>query len=134
MEEFIILDDSRLAEMAQLYKFSFAGEPWNDDWSDPVQLSQYIKDAFAAYFFKRTTTSLRILQQLRSGMLFKHQKGPLLVIVRPGVSAHNEAINQRKRNKIPTLYKVCVFIKMTGLLPVIFNVRRNGEPACQRDT
>lgn len=83
-------------------------EPWNDDWSDPVQLSQYIKEAFAAYFFKRTTTSLRILQQLRSGMLFKHQKGPLLVIVRPGVSAHNEAINQRKKEQNSYLiYTVC---------------------------
>lgn len=48
MEEFIVLDESRFAEMAQLYKDSFAGEPWNDDWnddwSDPVQLSEYIKE------------------------------------------------------------------------------------------
>lgn len=49
MEEFIVLDDSRLAEMAQLYKMSFAGEPWNDDWSDPVQLSEYIKEISGGY-------------------------------------------------------------------------------------
>ena len=49
MEEFIVLDDSRLAEMAQLYKMSFAGEPWNDDWSHPVQLSAYIKEISGGY-------------------------------------------------------------------------------------
>lgn len=49
MEEFIVLDDSRLAEMAQLYKISFAGEPWNDDWSDSVQLSEYIKEISGGY-------------------------------------------------------------------------------------
>ena len=32
-EEFIILDESYLDEMAELYKNAFAGKPWNDDWS-----------------------------------------------------------------------------------------------------
>ena len=49
MEEFIILDDSMLAEMAQLYKVSFAGEPWNDDWSDPVQLAEYVREISSGY-------------------------------------------------------------------------------------
>lgn len=43
MEQFIQLDESYLAEAAQLYKEAFAGEPWNDDWSDQKQLMEYIK-------------------------------------------------------------------------------------------
>lgn len=66
---------------------------------------------FSGSFGRIFQSFFHVLQQLRSGVLLKHQKGPLLVIVRPSVSAHNEAINQRKRNKIPTLYKVCVFLK-----------------------
>ncbi len=44
MEEFIVLDDSYLDQMALLYKNAFRGEPWNDDWSDEAQLSEYIKE------------------------------------------------------------------------------------------
>ena len=44
MEEFIILDDSYLPQMAELFKDAFYGKPWNDDWSDPVQLMEYIKE------------------------------------------------------------------------------------------
>lgn len=44
MEEFIVLDDSYLDQMALLYSNAFRGEPWNDDWSDEVQLSEYIKE------------------------------------------------------------------------------------------
>ncbi len=44
MEEFIILDQSYLQEMARLYKAAFFGEPWNDDWSDEEQLTEYIKE------------------------------------------------------------------------------------------
>ena len=40
----ILLDESYLPQMAEVYKKSFAGEPWNDDWSDREQLSQYIKE------------------------------------------------------------------------------------------
>ena len=40
----IELDDSYLPQMAALYRESFAGEPWNDDWSDTDQLYEYIKD------------------------------------------------------------------------------------------
>ena len=44
MEEFIILDQSYLPEMVKLYKSAFYGEPWNDDWSDEEQLTEYIKE------------------------------------------------------------------------------------------
>jgi len=49
MEEFIILDDSYLPQMAELFKDAFYGEPWNDDWSDPVQLMEYIKEISGGY-------------------------------------------------------------------------------------
>ena len=49
MEEFIRLDAGRLPEMAELYKTAFKGEPWNDDWSDPVQLNEYIKEISGGY-------------------------------------------------------------------------------------
>ena len=46
-EEFIQLDlshasESKITEIAELYKAAFAGEPWHDDWSDEVQLTEYI--------------------------------------------------------------------------------------------
>ena len=49
MEEFIILDDSYLPEMAELFKNSFSGEPWNDNWSDSVQLMEYVKEISGGY-------------------------------------------------------------------------------------
>lgn len=49
MEEFIILDESYLPQMAELFKTAFRGEPWNDDWSDPVQLNEYIKEISGGY-------------------------------------------------------------------------------------
>ncbi len=49
IEEFIILDESYLDEMAELYKNAFAGEPWNDDWSNREQLYEYIKEISGAY-------------------------------------------------------------------------------------
>ena len=48
-EQFIILDESYLPEVAELYRRSFAGEPWNDDWSDIEQLMEYIKDISGGY-------------------------------------------------------------------------------------
>ena len=45
----IELDESYLPKMAELYKEAFAGEPWNDDWSDSKQLNEYIKDISKAY-------------------------------------------------------------------------------------
>ena len=48
-EELIMLDESYLPAIAELYKNAFMGEPWNDDWSDRSQLENYIKDV-AAYF------------------------------------------------------------------------------------
>ena len=38
------LDESFLPMAARLYKESFGGEPWNDDWSDEEQLLCYIRD------------------------------------------------------------------------------------------
>ena len=49
MEEFIILDDSYLPQMAELFKNAFSGEHWNDDWSDPVQLMEYVKEISGGY-------------------------------------------------------------------------------------
>ena len=49
MEQFIQLDESYLDEAAQLYKEAFAGEPWNDDWSDQKQLMEYIKEVSGHY-------------------------------------------------------------------------------------
>lgn len=48
-EALIILDESYLSEMAELYKISFAGEPWNDDWSDRNQLYAYVKDISGSF-------------------------------------------------------------------------------------
>ena len=41
---FIELDETHLPEVAELYKNAFAGEPWNDDWSDRNQLAEYVKE------------------------------------------------------------------------------------------
>lgn len=49
MEEFKVLDKSHLDEMANIYKSAFMGEPWNDNWSDPVQLHEYIKEISCHY-------------------------------------------------------------------------------------
>ena len=48
-EELIFLDESYLSEMAELYKVSFGGEPWNDDWSNKEQLYEYVKEISGAY-------------------------------------------------------------------------------------
>ena len=48
-EEFIVLDESYIDDMAKLYKASFAGEPWNDDWSNEEQLYEYVKEISSAY-------------------------------------------------------------------------------------
>lgn len=43
-ERFIILDETYLPQIAELYRAAFAGEPWNDDWSDGEQLAAYIRE------------------------------------------------------------------------------------------
>ncbi|MCR5002274.1 MAG: GNAT family N-acetyltransferase [Lachnospiraceae bacterium] len=35
--------------MVQLYKSAFYGEPWNDDWSDEEQLTEYVKEKSGGY-------------------------------------------------------------------------------------
>lgn len=47
--DFIVLDESYLPAMAVLYREAFSGPPWNDDWSDSVQLTEYMKDISRAY-------------------------------------------------------------------------------------
>lgn len=46
----IELKESDLPRMAELYREAFAGRPWNDDWSDANQLSEYMKDISKAYY------------------------------------------------------------------------------------
>lgn len=48
-ERFIVLDETYLPQAAELYKNSFRGEPWNDDWSDESQLNEYIKEISCSY-------------------------------------------------------------------------------------
>ena len=48
-ESFVVLDESYLPQMGELFKNAFAGEPWNDDWSDPVQLGEYIREISGSY-------------------------------------------------------------------------------------
>ena len=45
----IELDESYLPQMAELMKEAFGGKPWNDDWSDAMQLSEYMKDISMPY-------------------------------------------------------------------------------------
>lgn len=49
MEQFIVLDDTYLEQEAELYRVSFAGEPWNDDWSDTEQLMAYVREISGGY-------------------------------------------------------------------------------------
>ncbi len=45
----IELNESYLPQMAALLKEAFGGEPWNEDWSDARQLSEYVKDISKPY-------------------------------------------------------------------------------------
>ena len=47
--KFITLDETYISQMAELYKRSFAGEPWNDDWSDEKQLLEYMAEISGGY-------------------------------------------------------------------------------------
>ncbi|MDE5884444.1 MAG: GNAT family N-acetyltransferase [Oscillospiraceae bacterium] len=38
------LSIEQMEEIKQLFFKIFSNEPWNDDWSDPIQLHQYIND------------------------------------------------------------------------------------------
>ena len=46
---FVRLEETDLPEAARLYKISFAGDPWNDDWSDEEQLMNYIREVSSGY-------------------------------------------------------------------------------------
>ena len=43
-DKFTELDESYIERMADLFQKAFAGEPWNDDWSDRAQLLEYVKE------------------------------------------------------------------------------------------
>ena len=49
VEQFIILDETYLCQMAELYKNAFGCAPWNDDWSDEIQLKEYIKEISCSF-------------------------------------------------------------------------------------
>lgn len=46
---FTNIGTGHLHEMAELYRSAFAREPWNDDWSDDIQLNEYIKDLSCSF-------------------------------------------------------------------------------------
>ena len=48
-EQFILLDETYLPQMAEFFKKAFGREPWNDDWSDEKQLKEYIKEISHSY-------------------------------------------------------------------------------------
>ena len=48
-EQFILLDESFLPQMSELYRSAFLGEPWNDNWSDDAQLMEYMKEISSSY-------------------------------------------------------------------------------------
>ena len=48
-EQFIVLNETHLPQMAEIYKNSFGCEPWNDDWSDKNQLTQYMKEISCSF-------------------------------------------------------------------------------------
>ncbi len=48
-EQFIVLDDTYLSQIAELYKNAFAQEPWNDDWSNARQLAEYIREISCSF-------------------------------------------------------------------------------------
>ena len=48
-KELVLLDEKSYPQMAELYKRAFGGEPWNDDWSDPEQLMEYIREISSSY-------------------------------------------------------------------------------------
>lgn len=49
MEQFVILDESYLLQMTELFYSVFKEEPWNDDWSDREMLEQYVKEVSGGY-------------------------------------------------------------------------------------
>ncbi len=48
-EQFLILNESFIPQMSELFRSAFAGEPWNDDWSDSRKLNDYIKDLACSF-------------------------------------------------------------------------------------
>ena len=49
MEQFVVLDESFLPQMIELYRSVFMEKPWEDDWRDSEQLEQYIREVSGGY-------------------------------------------------------------------------------------
>ena len=49
VEQFIILDETYLCQIAELFKNAFGCAPWNDDWRDEIQLKEYIKEISCSF-------------------------------------------------------------------------------------
>lgn len=43
-DQFTELDQTHLPQMAELYRDAFGRAPWNDDWDDTRQLTEYMKE------------------------------------------------------------------------------------------
>lgn len=48
-EQLIILDETYLSQMAELYKRAFEQIPWNDNWNDSDQLTEYMKEISSSF-------------------------------------------------------------------------------------
>lgn len=48
-EQLIILDETYLSQMAELYKRTFEQIPWNDNWNDSDQLTEYMKEISSSF-------------------------------------------------------------------------------------
>lgn len=48
-EQFLVLDETYLPQMAELYRAAFGGAPWYDNWSDTEQLYAYMREISCAY-------------------------------------------------------------------------------------
>ena len=47
--ELIELTSTDLPKIAEIFRAAFAGDPWNDDWSDTEQLYEYIREISGGY-------------------------------------------------------------------------------------
>ena len=79
---------SDLKEIKDLFRSVFSGPPWNEDWSDETQLSEYLKDLievrgsllFGLYDEEGTLTSSSEVAQSRDGLPASKMHGSLIGI------------------------------------------------------
>ena len=48
-ERFVELDDSYFEEMCEMFGNIFSHEPWNNDWSDKNQLTEYMREVSGSF-------------------------------------------------------------------------------------